>query len=394
MEVSLDNIYSELKIIRTYLIKLGSSRRIGKTVVEKLDEADKIYKKFEQILLDLQSRITIKTLSEDEHILICSKKSLITNLYQEIVSLCSGKSTETSDTMAKFDFKVAISLLPVMDDTEKVTKQLIDGIEYYSSVLNEESKNELIIFVLKTRLSSSAKLKLNQSYNAITNLIGDMKNTLLCKKSSYAIQNKLLHARQINQTTDEFGHQISELFVDLTIAQAEGNTESYNILKKINEKQAIKSFVDGIRNRRVGTIIAARNISSLKEAIQSAKDEEVVMGFNNQDIMMMGRQSNNLNYEHRQPYRGKSNIYYNQHRPPFRNSTSSTAQATRTHVTPIRSAPRGSTHRYSRGGKFNSFGRGNQQHNFVRIIEENGNQYDDNAEGQQNSPSENTFFRD
>ncbi|KAF9797300.1 hypothetical protein SFRURICE_006282 [Spodoptera frugiperda] len=42
----------------------------------------------------------------------------------------------------------------------------------------------------------------------------------------------------------------------------------------VNEKQAIKQFSDGLRNRRIRRIISARNYSSLKDAIQAAQDEE------------------------------------------------------------------------------------------------------------------------
>lgn len=92
----------------------------------------------------------------------------------------------------------------------------------------------------------------------------------------------------------DYGKLITELFVDLTISQADGNTECYNILKSINEKQAIKQFSDGLRNRRIGTIISARNYSSLKDAIQAAQDEETsssaageVMGMSNYSYVAM-----------------------------------------------------------------------------------------------------------
>ncbi|KAF9795600.1 hypothetical protein SFRURICE_004972 [Spodoptera frugiperda] len=42
--------------------------------------------------------------------------------------------------MAKFDLKVAINLLPVSSDDEDSIKRLIDGIDYYSSELDDESQ--------------------------------------------------------------------------------------------------------------------------------------------------------------------------------------------------------------------------------------------------------------
>lgn len=49
----------------------------------------------------------------------------------------------------KFDIKTAIALLPVLTGQESITRQLIDGIELYNSMLETSSANSLIEFVLK-----------------------------------------------------------------------------------------------------------------------------------------------------------------------------------------------------------------------------------------------------
>ncbi|XP_072934917.1 uncharacterized protein [Epargyreus clarus] len=73
---------------------------------------------------------------------------------------------------------------------------------------------------------------------------------------------------------DEYASKIEDLFKNLTISQSDSNTETHDILRPINEALAIKKFADGLRNKRLGTIIAARNYSSLKDAVRAAKDEE------------------------------------------------------------------------------------------------------------------------
>lgn len=184
-----------------------------------------------------------------------------------------------------FDLKIALNLLPVMTDDETVTKQLIENIEYYDSVLSKSvCKKKLINFVLKSRLSQMAKLKLSLDYDKTDDLIRDMRRHLLPRKSSTAIQAKLQYVRQNERTVADYGKELSELFVDLTISQADGNSASYDILKPINEKYAIKRFADGLRNRRLSTIIAARNFDSLKDAIQSAQDEDVVTTSKSEEV--------------------------------------------------------------------------------------------------------------
>ncbi|XP_073959806.1 uncharacterized protein [Choristoneura fumiferana] len=178
--------------------------------------------------------------------------------------------------MADFDLKIALSLIPSMTDDEVVIKQLIDSVEYYDTMLKDDSKKSLINFVLKNRLTEVGKLKLCASYDTTQKLVQDMKKLLLPRKSATAIQNRMQALKQGESSIDNFGQQLSSMFVDLTIAQSDGNSDTFNILKNLNEKQAIKRFADGLRNRRISTIIAARDYESLKDAIQGAKDEETV----------------------------------------------------------------------------------------------------------------------
>ncbi|CAG9761338.1 unnamed protein product [Ceutorhynchus assimilis] len=182
--------------------------------------------------------------------------------------------------MTSFDLKTAVSLLPILDDTEETTNKLVDAIELYESMLKAEDKPALIKFVLKTRLTSSAKLRLNDSYNSVADLLVDIKRHLLTIQSDTALQSKLFRAKQGQKSIESFGKELESLFVNLTISQANGDNDSFTILKPINEKIAIKRFSDGLRDQRLSTIIAARNFPFLKDAIRAAQDEET-NSFNN-----------------------------------------------------------------------------------------------------------------
>ncbi|CAG9762616.1 unnamed protein product [Ceutorhynchus assimilis] len=191
--------------------------------------------------------------------------------------------------MASFDLKVAVSLLPIMDDTENTTQKLIDAIELYDSMLNNEGKPLLIKFVLKTRLSNSAKLRLSTSYNSVNDLLGDIKKHFLTIKSDSALQLKLFRSKQGDKSIESFGKDLEELFVNLTISQAKGDENAYNVLKPINERLALKQFTDGLRNQRLSTIMASRNFSYLKDAIRAAQDEETTFFNSNPQIYTASR---------------------------------------------------------------------------------------------------------
>lgn len=276
MAEDLNVILNELRVIRSYLIKIGPSRRHGKILDIKRKEANSSLLKYNQFVKIYKENL--RHFTNSEILLITRICEEFDKLYSEIICWCSDtREGELSlQTMADiFEIKTALHLLPVMDDSSDNTKQLIESIEYYDSVLDKPGcKIKLIQFVLKNRLSQRAKLLLSSKYETVDELIKDMRKLLLPQKSYISIQTKLQNCKQYNKTVTDYGKEISELFVNLTISQAESDSAKYALLKPMNEKLAIKRFADGLRDRRLSTIIASRNCSSLTEAIQTAQDEE------------------------------------------------------------------------------------------------------------------------
>lgn len=290
-------LLEKLKSIRTYLIKIGPARRTGDILVTKKEEAKCVLHEYNQYLEQLSK----SELSKGQSSLLNKACEEIENLYAEIESLCKesiSKEEQPSHsklimTSENFDLKIALNLLNKMNDETQNTKQLIEGIEYYDTVLTDkECKRKLVQFVLKSRLSERAKLAMLPDYQTVSDLVKDMRKLLLPRKGHTALQTKLQQCKQNDKSISDFGRELSELFVDLTISQAEGNTKNYNILRPLNEKMAIKKFADGLRNRRLSTIIASRNFNSLSEAIQSAQDEEVSgPGTSSMEVMGMYKHS-------------------------------------------------------------------------------------------------------
>lgn len=304
----LEQLCEEIKAIRVYLIKIGQSRRKGKILSDKNSEANEIFMRFSNYVNQITNEIKKGKISSGDCELIYKYIERFQSLYTEIIELCKSKE---SNIMASFDLKTALSLLPLMTDEEVVVKQLIDNIEYYNSTLSTpECKKQLINFVLKSRLSQTAKLQLSQSYSTVDDLLCDMKKTLLPQKSAASIQTKLTSMRQNDLSVQDYGKEITELFVQLTISQANGNTDNFNVLKPLNEKYAVKKFADGLRNRRLSTIIAARDFSSLKDAIQAAQDEEIASSTSFGEVL--GMYNNNNKRFSRRGQRGRSNQRYSQ----------------------------------------------------------------------------------
>jgi hypothetical protein len=176
----------------------------------------------------------------------------------------------------KFDLKTAASLLPHMDGTEDSTRQLIDAVELYSELLDNDGKTFLIKYVLKAKLSQSAKMRLEQTYANINDLIQDMKSHLLSKKSAASLSTQLHSAKQGNKSIEEYAGVVEQLLLDLTIAESENNANAATILREVNEKLALNAFSNGLKNSDLRTIIKSRNYNKLKDAVLAAKEEELV----------------------------------------------------------------------------------------------------------------------
>lgn len=419
MSSVLKELYQSLKTIREYLIKIGPSRRQGRIVIQKLKEAKVLYDKYTLIINELSVDITQGKLSSLDAQIVTKISSDFQSLYSNIVDLCSKESleAESSDsseefkdsivekTMELFNLKTALSLLPVMSDNEANTKQLIDNIEYYSSILkNDDCQTKLIQFVLKSRLSQVAKLKLNKAYSNISDLIKDMRTELLPQKSAPAIQNKLQQIRQNDLSIQEYGKEITELFTELTITQSNGNPDSFNILRPVNEKYAIKKFADGLRNRRLSTVIAARNYSSLKDAIQAAKEEETETASTSADVMGM-YYNNSYNFRGRpNNYRGTRANYDTRVFSNARNGNSSSqgqrvSDQGQSFNDNFQQSPRRMVKRrpWQTRGRYNNFNnRGNQRicNERMRIANTEDTSENSNENQPQNDNVENQFFRE
>lgn len=334
--------------------KLGPKRRKETLGLKKLAEVETLYEEIEKYVSQYSGRIEKSEVSVEDSKVIQTFYIKITDTYNKILSYYKEENEETMASKDSFDLKTAVSLLPAMNGSEAVTNQLIDGVELYSTMIKDTDAQLLINFVLKTRLSQSAKLRLSGTYDNVKQMVDDMKMHLLTKKSATALQKQIMTITQGHKTIEQFGQEIEGLFVNLTISQANGNTEAYSVLKPLNEKTAINRFAQGLRNDRLNTIISARGYSSLKDAIQGAKDEEVsVTPSTNAEQIFYAR---GKGYNCRKPFNGANYRKVGRY-PRFAKTNSDFSSKTRKSV--HQNKPRGSYNN-------RTFNHGRKPHNFYR----------------------------
>lgn len=229
-----EELLKELEKFKINLNKENKDRRYNLEVIttrsRKLDILEEQFKQLEteyrlvsKEQIDTEKIINViaqirQNIRVSRDILLERKRNVDVSVNTDWLRL--GDNTDFSSIMERFDLKTASSLLPVMNDSETVTSQLIDAVELYSSMLDEVSQGFLINYILKTRLSPSAKLRLNLTYTTVDNLIADMKLHLLTKKSAASLSIQLHKTKQNDKSIEAYGKQIEELMVNLTISQA------------------------------------------------------------------------------------------------------------------------------------------------------------------------------
>ena len=383
-------IYNYLICESESIRKLGPKRRQEKLGQQKFENVIALYKDY---------RLHIKTLHLTKSSDIELTCEAIEETYKKIVNYMQVGTIEIVQKMDNFDLKTASTLIPLMDGRQENIEQIIDGIEMYSNCLKgEESKKLLISFVLKTRLSKTAKLKLNPEYSTIESLLLDIKKYLLTKKSANSLLSQINNLSQNNMSISKYGEKLEELFIGLTITQAGENEKAREILRPLNEQLAIKRFSDGLRNRRLSTIISARNYSALKDAVRAAEDEELASpGSSSQTAVYSYSQGNRNQSYYRYPRYNRGRQFYRGYTPSRGGTYQPISQVKRGHNQPnisrynyqSNTAPTRNYNqsRYPRNNV--RFYRGNSNNNYYR----KGNAYVTESEQKEEDLNLAEFFR-
>lgn len=319
---NITELYEEIKVFKVNISKDNYERRKNLNLthqkLETLDSYKLRLSKLEELTATTDESLEISSeIVSELKIYFKGVKRVIEDTYNILESRLQIESN-----MENFDLKTAGSLLPCMDGSEETTKQLIDSIILYAEFLKPEHKKYLITYVLKTRLTQNAKIRLSTSYDTVEALVKDIRDSFVSKKSATTISNQLHQAKQLNKSINEFGKEIEQLVTDLTYAQAGDDENLLKSLQPVNEKIAINSFCNGVRNHELRTILRARHCTTLKDAISTAIDEELNKP-SSSNVMYFNTRTRVNN----RGYRGHRNRQTHNHGNTFQNTKFSSANS-------------------------------------------------------------------
>lgn len=173
------------------------------------------------------------------------------------------------------NLKDIIDIVPIFDGkSENLAKFLACGDILFKSVRADEQK--LFLSIVKTRLEGPAfefvQFKTVEKWEDLHLLL---KKEYSSVKSRSSAQNELISARQRGrETLKEFGDRVGQLLNALNSATYASSTEESvrNFLFKENDKLAIQTFEDGIRNQNLRFMVQAHGETDLKKSILYAEE--------------------------------------------------------------------------------------------------------------------------
>ena len=179
-------------------------------------------------------------------------------------------------TEYKISLNDIIAIVPVFNGKPgDLPKFLACGDILFKSV-KTDAEHKMFLSIVKTRLEGPAfELIQYKTVEKWDDLQSILKKEYTVVKSRSSAQNELLAARQrVKESIKEFGDRISQLLNSLNSATYSSSTEEAvrDFLFKENDKLAIQTFEDGIRNQNLRFMVQAHGETDLKKSIAYAEE--------------------------------------------------------------------------------------------------------------------------
>lgn len=180
-----------------------------------------------------------------------------------------------TDIKMEFEFKTAVQIIPDFSgESDKVT-DFIDAVEYYNNSLKDENnKKKLLEFVLKIKLKGKAKNLLSSTPKSFTELQKIVTDRFKPKLTLTNIHADLNTAKQGNKSVSTYASEIESLITEMSKINITSVGEAArDTILKLNDKQALNFFKNGLNNN-LKTVVMASRADSFTTAVEVALEAE------------------------------------------------------------------------------------------------------------------------
>lgn len=236
------------------------------------------------------SLLKLARLDIDEN-LIEPYKAKFKKLYAEVDSILDSRSqdileksfivdsdSEEDFKMSGFDISTVMRVVPEFAGDVKQLTNFLNIVEYLSDSIKEnQDKENLIKFVLKTKLSDIVRHRLNShpEPSDIKQFKAVFSQVFKSKKTPLNIQSELSRTVQGNLSISDFASKIENLVAELNSLQlVSADEHSRSTIIKLNDEVGLNAFKMGI-NDNIRSVIFAARPANLSDAISLAFEVDI-----------------------------------------------------------------------------------------------------------------------
>lgn len=182
--------------------------------------------------------------------------------------------TENDDTMV-FSIDIGIKLIPEFDGNRQQLHKFLACCDIVSKTASSANDKTAFLNLVKTKLCGRAYNSIKyKNIDTWDNLKDILKTQYSEKRTMSQIQMELLTSSQGNDDVRTFADRIEKLQQDLTdVCIDEQGNDATDIIQSMNQKSALKAFIEGL-NEPIKFIVKASRFNSLYEAVELAAEEE------------------------------------------------------------------------------------------------------------------------
>lgn len=180
----------------------------------------------------------------------------------------------------KLNIDVAIKMIPEFDGDRSSLSRFIMCYDIVDEELYPETDDELILNVIKTKLSGSAYNAIKHKYFADWKALKKILKDQFSEKRTIAqIQSALLNVRQYsNEDIRSYANRVERLLSELNdvCIEKEGEDDkAKQVMENLNSRSALRGFAEGL-NSNVKLVIKVSRFTTLSSAIDTAVEKELI----------------------------------------------------------------------------------------------------------------------